>query len=159
MGTLLSVFGINPYRIGGQEAFARELSLQLGRNGWKSVLCFSVEPTGAVRRYLELSNVFLEVLASPERVHWHAVVGLSRILRRYRQNILHLCYTGFLGPYPWLARLYSVRQVFFTDQTSRPAFHVSRRAPFWKRKLARLINWPLSRVVCASGYGYQCMRS
>jgi len=38
--TLVSVFGVEPRRIGGTEMFARELSLQLGELGWKSVLCF-----------------------------------------------------------------------------------------------------------------------
>ena len=31
------------------------------------------------------------------------------------------------------------------------------RAPFWKRGAARLIGQPLSKVICVSNYGYQCM--
>ncbi len=157
MGTLLSVFGIKPFRIGGQEAFARELSFQLGHYGWKSVLCFAGEPQGCVRRYLQLPNVSFEVLANPERVHWRSVAELGRLLQRHCPDVLHLYYMSFLGPYPWLARLYSVPRVFFTDQTSREANYVPRRAPFWKRGLSRCVNWPVTRVVCVCQYGYRCM--
>ena len=31
------------------------------------------------------------------------------------------------------------------------------RAPLLKRLLARAINWPLSRVICVSQYGYRCL--
>ncbi len=157
MPTLLSVFGIIPFKIGGQEAFARELSSQLSHYGWRSVLCFESVPPDEVRRYLALPNVSLEVMESPERIRWHAVRTLAGIMRRERPEILHLYYTGFLGPYPWLAQWCSVKRVFFTDQGSRPTFHVPQRASFWKRRLARVINRPLSKVICVSGYGYRCM--
>jgi glycosyltransferase involved in cell wall biosynthesis len=157
MGTLLSVFGIKPFRIGGQEAFARELSFQLGLYGWKSVLCFAGEPQGGVRRYLQLPNVSFEVLDNPERVHWRGVVELGRLLQRHCPDVLHLYYMSFLGPYPWLARLYSVPRVFFTDQTSREANYVPRRAAVWKRGLTRCVNWPIVGVVCVCQYGYRCM--
>jgi glycosyltransferase involved in cell wall biosynthesis len=68
-----------------------------------------------------------------------------------------LHFTGFLGAYPWLARLLSVKQVFFTDHTSRPAGYVPQRAPFWKRRLARIINAPISKVICVSRYGQRCL--
>ena len=157
MPTLLSVFGINPFRIGGQEAFARELSLQLDQSGWKSVLCFAGAPMGHVREYLSLPNVVLEVLDRPEQVHRGSLAGLSKLLRLHRPKILHLYYTGFVGPYPWLARLHGVRHVFFTDQSSRPSAYSPKRAPLWKRGLVRVINYPITRVVCASGFGHRCM--
>ena len=51
MPTLVSVFGVQPLRIGGTETFARELSLQLDRKGWKSVLCFETEPPADVAEF------------------------------------------------------------------------------------------------------------
>lgn len=44
MPTLVSIFEVEPLRIGGTETFARELSCQLAERGWKSVLCFQSEP-------------------------------------------------------------------------------------------------------------------
>ena len=159
MKTVLSVFGINPFRIGGQEAFARELSIQLSQRGWKSVVCFSGRPVQVVRDYLDHPSLTLEVVDSPERVRWEAIKEIFKLVWKYRPEIVHFYYTGFLSPYPWLARLASADRVFFTDQSSRPEAYVSRRAVLWKRLLARWINLPLSRVVCASEFGYRCMTS
>lgn len=154
---VLSVFGIEPSRVGGTEVFARELSLQLGRAGWKSILCFTKEPSEKVRHFLGLPNVVLEVLKNVDHLSWQPARDLAGILLRHRPKVVHLHFTGFLGPYPWLARLASVEHVFFTDHTSRPSFYEPRRAPVWKRAAARLINWPLSGVICVSDYGYRCM--
>ena len=115
VNTVVSVFGIEPSRIGGAEAYARELSVQLGERGWQSVLCFLKEPPDAVRSYLQLPNVRIEVIEDSWRTKWRAIVAVMRILRRYQPEILHLHFTGFIGPYPWLAKLCSVKQVFFTD--------------------------------------------
>ena len=157
MKTLLSIFGIEPARIGGAEAYARELSLQLGEQGWQSVLCFLKEPPEAVRAYLQLPNVRIEVIEDSWRTRRSAIIAVWRILRRYRPEILHLHFTGFIGPYPWLAKLGSVQQVFFTDHTSQPEGHITRRAPFWKRLLARVVNHPMTRVITVSEYGYRCV--
>lgn len=155
MNTVVSVFGIEPARIGGAEAYARELSLQLGQRGWQSVLCFLKEPPEPVRAYLQLPNVRIEVIEDSWRAKWRAVSSMRRILRQYRPEILHLHFTGFIGPYPWLAKLCSVKQVFFTDHSSQPEGHIIRRAPFWKRFIARLVNRPITRVITVSEYGYQ----
>ena len=157
MQTVVSVFGVSPARIGGTETFARELSLQLHERGWKSVLCFLREPTDEVRRFLDLPNISLEVLENSTDLNWGATRALARILRRHKPEILHLHFTGFLGIYPWLARLMSVKKIFFTDHTSRPAGYLPRRAPFWKRAAARIINWPISKVICVSQYGQRCL--
>jgi glycosyltransferase involved in cell wall biosynthesis len=153
--TVVSVFGIEPARIGGAEAYARELSLQLGQRGWQSVLCFLKEPPESVRAYLQLPNVRIEVIEDSWRAKWRAVSRLRRILRQYHPEILHLHFTGFIGPYPWLAKLCSVEQVFFTDHSSQPEDHIIRRAPLWKRFVARLINLPITRVITVSEYGYR----
>jgi glycosyltransferase involved in cell wall biosynthesis len=157
VNTVVSVFGIEPARIGGAEAYARELSLQLGKRGRNSVLCFLKDPPEAVRSYLQLPNVRIEVLEDSWRAKFRAVLTMRQILRRYRPEILHLHFTGFIGPYPWLAKLCGVQRVFFTDHSSHPEGYVVSRAPFWKRLLARLINRPLTGVITVSEYGYRCV--
>ena len=157
MPTLVSVFGVAPRRIGGTEMFARELSAQLGACGWRSVLCFLSEPTEEVRRFLELPNVTFEVLTNSTNGDRQARRSLSQILKQHRPDILHLHFVSFLTFYPWVARFNSVRKVFFTDHHSRPAGYVPKRAPLWKRVAARIIGLPLSKVVCVSNYGYECM--
>lgn len=157
MRTVVSVFGVEPIRIGGTETFARELSSQLAERGWRSVLCFLSEPPDDVRQFLSLPNVTFEVLKDSIDLKWHSTRGLAAILRRYQPEILHLHFTGFLGIYPWVGKLLSVRKVFFTDQTSRPAGYVPHQAALWKRILVRLINLPLTKITCVSNYGYRCM--
>lgn len=157
MPTLVSVFGVEPRRIGGTETFARELSLQLGERGWKSVLCFLSEPTDEVRRFLNLPNLSFATIENSTDGSWNAASDLGRLMRNHRPEILHLHYTGFLNFYSWIARLQSVKQVFFTDHHSRPAGYVPVRAPFWKRLVARLVNGPLTKVISVSNYGYECM--
>lgn len=153
--TVLSVLALDPLRIGGQEAFIRELSSQLDHYGWRSVVCFSKEPPENVRRYLSLPNVQLEVLPDLGSGTFKNIPGLVRLLRKYRPTIAHMHFTGFVSPYPWLARAFSVQKVFYTDHSSRPALHVPQRAPFWKRRLGRVILWPLTKVICVSEYGYR----
>jgi glycosyltransferase involved in cell wall biosynthesis len=155
--TLLSVFGVKPLRIGGTETFARELSMQLADQGWKSVLCFLSEPTPDVRKFLELPNVSFEVLENSTDGDRNARRNLAAIMRKHQPEILHLHYVSFLNLYSWRARFQSARQVFFTDHHSRPAGYVQSRAPLWKRAAARVINQPLDKVICVSNYGYECM--
>ena len=146
-------------RIGGTETFARELSLQLGQRGWKSVLCFESKPSEEVAKFLDLPNVTLEVLEDPAGGNWAASKQLAALLRRYEPEILHLHFIGFVGFFPWVASLLSVKKIFFTDHSSRPADYIPQRAPLWKRGLVRLINHPMTKVICVSKYGCQCMKS
>jgi glycosyltransferase involved in cell wall biosynthesis len=157
MQTVVSVFGVRPFRIGGTETFARELSQQLGQRNWRSVLCFLEEPTPEVREFLSLPNVSIEVLANATHFSLAAARTLGKIIRRHSPEVLHLHFTGFLGPYVWLARLLGVKQIFFTDHSSRPAAHTARRASVWKRAIARTINQPLTKVICVSEYGFRCL--
>ncbi len=156
MPTLVSVFGVAPQRIGGTETFARELSVQLGARGWQSALCFLSHPTEEVRRFLDLPNITLETFSDSTNGSGHGN-RLSAIVGRYRPDILHLHFTGFLSLYPWQARLRSARKIFFTDHHSRPGGYVPTRAPIWKRAAARLINLPMTKVISVSNYGYRCM--
>ena len=157
MPTLVSVFGVEPRRIGGTETFARELSLQLGARGWKSVLCFLSEPTEEVRRFLDLPNTSLGIYAGARDSSLKTGRNLAGITRDHRPEILHFHFTGFLNFYSWIARLQSVKKVFFTDHHSRSAGYVPGRAPLWKRGAARFINGPLTKVISVSNYGYECM--
>jgi glycosyltransferase involved in cell wall biosynthesis len=156
---MVSVFGVRPARIGGTEVFARRLSERLAEREWESVLCFDAEPTGDVRRYLSLPNVSFEVLEDSWKFHWRPAMALGRILSRTRPEILHLYFTGFLSPYPWVARWKGVKQVFFTDQGSHAENYVAHRRPWWKRTAARALNTPLDGVVCISDYNAACMKS
>ena len=157
MPTLVSVFGVEPRRIGGTETFARELSVQLGERGWQSVLCFLSAPTEEVRRFLDLPNTSLGVYATTKDSSFQTGRSLATIARGHRPEILHLHFTGFLNIYSWIARLQSVKKVFFTDHHSRSVGYVPARAPFWKRSAARFINRPLTKVISVSNYGYDCM--
>src|SRR3974390_2128767 len=154
--TVLSVFGIDPFRISSLEIYARELSAQLGERGWKSVLCYLAPPTEPVRQFLQLPNVSLEVVEDSWKISWQAIRKLARLLKRYRPEVLHLHFTGFISAYPWLARIQSTRQVYFSDHNSRPEGYVPARSPAWKRLLTRGINHPISKVICVSDYGFRC---
>jgi glycosyltransferase involved in cell wall biosynthesis len=155
--TVLSVFGVEPRRIGGAEMYARELSIQLAEHGWSSVLCFGSEPPEQVRRYLALPNVTLETVKNSWQNGSQPTRDLAGVLRRHRPAILHMSFTAFLSPFPWLAKVYGVRQVFFTDQGSHAADYQPKRSPLLKRTLARAITWPLTRVLCVSDYNARCM--
>jgi len=159
MPTLVSVFGVEPRRIGGTETFARELSRQLDERGWKSVLCFLSEPADEVKRFLDLPNVSINVYGSASDSGIRTGKSLARITREYSPEILHLHYFGFINVYSWLARFQSVKQVFFTDHCSRPSGYIANRAPFWKRAIGRIVNAPLTKVICVSNYGHECMSS
>jgi glycosyltransferase involved in cell wall biosynthesis len=159
MGTILSVFGINPTRVGGLETFAHELSLQVGQCGWHSILCFEEEPPRVIRDFLNLPNVTIAVVREPSVTSYKSVSDLARILSRYRPDILHLHFTGFLGAFPWLAKLFCVGKVFFTDHGSRPTSYVPKRVSVSKRILARVINLPVTRVISGSQYGCDCFRA
>jgi glycosyltransferase involved in cell wall biosynthesis len=156
MPTLLSILPLNPHRIGSQEYFVRELSSQLGDHGWGSVVCYAAKPTPPVQQFLALPNVRIEVLESMGTMSWDAAKKMGTLLRRSKPSILHLHFLGLVGPYPWMARCLSVEKIFLTDHSSRPANYVPSRASFWKRIAARIIDWPLTGVVCVSNYGYSC---
>ncbi len=155
--TIMSVFGVEPKRIGGTEMFARELSKQLGEQGWRSVLCFLSEPTGEVRDFLALPNVQFAALPNSTNGDFGARTNLMRLLGRHHPQILHLHFVSFISLYPWAARMKSAQKIFFTDHHSRPEGYKHSGAPLWKRSAARLIGNPFTKVICVSNYGYRCM--
>jgi glycosyltransferase involved in cell wall biosynthesis len=159
MPAVVTVFGLAPRYIGGSENYARELSLQLAEHGWQSVLCFLSEPPPDVVRYLDLPNITIEVLEDTDvpRPTLSTIKRLSAILRKHHAKILHLHLVGFVGPYPWVARLAGVKRVFFTNHMSQVEGYDPSRAPLWKRVAVRAINWPMSSVVCVSDYNRRCL--
>src|SRR6266478_760904 len=156
--SIVSVFDVEPRSRGGTETYARELSRQLDRHGWRSVLCFVTAPTEEVRRFLDLPNVSIELLHQDvTRFNVRVMARVARILRRHKPRIVHFHYVDLLSLYPWVTRLASGADVFFTDHGSRPEGHRSERASLPRRGLARVINWPVTRVICVSDYGYRSL--
>lgn len=154
---VLSVFDINPLRIGGTEVYARELSSQLAERGWQSILCFNNTPPDPVFHYLSLANVDIEVLHNPSECSWRSVHGFRKILGRYRPEILHLHYVPIVSAYPWLARIHSASRIYFTDQWSRPPTYVPHRTSFLYRVGGHVVSLPITGVVSVSDYVYRCM--
>jgi glycosyltransferase involved in cell wall biosynthesis len=154
---VLSVFGVLPQRIGGLEVFVRELSQQLGEHGCDSIVCYETLPEAEVRRFLDLPNVTLD--AAPDVWKFDAARArqMAALLKRHRPDILHLYFTGFLSPYPWIARMHGVSHVYFTDQGSHPEGYVATRRAWWKRASAKALNAPLDSVICISDYNVACM--
>jgi len=153
------VFGINPSRIGGIEIHTRQVAAMLGDAGWRVVLCFHREPTGAVRDYLSLPNVIWDALPNSWENSRRVVQGLNRILRRYRPRLLHLQFTPFLSPYPWVARIRGVGCIVVTDHGSHPEGYVTRPAPVWKRAIGRALTYPISFVIGVSEYNCRNART
>jgi glycosyltransferase involved in cell wall biosynthesis len=159
MAAVVTVFGLAPRYIGGSENYARELSLQLAKRGWKSVICFLTPPPDEVRQYLDLPNISIEVLENSDspQPKLATIKKLSQILKTHQAKILHLHLVGFVGLFPWVARLRSVDRIFFTHHMSYPEGYEPKRAPLWKRQLVRAINWPMSGVICVSDFNRRCI--
>jgi glycosyltransferase involved in cell wall biosynthesis len=143
---------VNPQRIGGVEMYARELSVQLNARGWKSVLCFLDRPPDKVARFLDVPGVSLERLPDLDHLGWSTVRGVSRILRKYRPEIVHMHFTGQISPFPWLARLHSARRNYLTDHISRAEGSEPARAAWWKLAVGRTLNLPLTGLIAVSDY-------
>lgn len=154
---VLSVFGVMPLRIGGTERYCWELTRALHKRGWQSVLAFEGKLAPVVKDYLHLPNASIEMLPPLNTGGVETLIAFCRLIRKYRPDIVHLHYTGFVTPFPWLARLTGVRKVFLTSQHSYPEGFQAQRTSQPKRTLARLINSPVCGVVCASDFGRRCL--
>jgi glycosyltransferase involved in cell wall biosynthesis len=160
METVVSLFGVQPLRIGGAEIYTRELSLQLAERGWRHVAVFSGPATPAVREYLaDLPNLTLESIPAIEDSAVNGAKAVWKALSRHRPKILHFQFTSLIGPYSWLGKLAGAEKVFFTAQGSSPTGFVARRAPLWKRLAARVVNAPLTGVFCISDNVRQILRT
>src|SRR5580698_501633 len=87
---VVSVFGVNPRRIGGVEMFARELSRQLDEAGFTSVLSFQWPLAEIVREFLQAPNVKIEVTPGILRAYGAGSAELMDLVRRYRPSTVHL---------------------------------------------------------------------
>jgi glycosyltransferase involved in cell wall biosynthesis len=157
MGAVVSIFGLTPRYIGGSEIYARELARQLDAYGWHCVICFLGPPPPEVFHFLDRPNISIEVLENSSAPNFSTIKQFVRIIWKYRPQILHLHLVGFVGCYPWLGRLLSVKRVFFTDHGSHASDYVPRQAPAWKCQVVRFINWPITKVLCVSEYNRACM--
>lgn len=151
--TVLSVFGLNPRRIGGTEVYARELSHQLLAKGWDSILCFNAKPTPEVMDYLQSSHAQVEVIPEIDTANWKSLRALYALVRKHRPRILHIHYIPMLSPLPWLTLISSVQRVFYTEHTSHPENSRPHQAPKWKQVVARSLA-PWDGVFCGSRYGH-----
>ncbi|MGE5488931.1 MAG: glycosyltransferase family 4 protein [bacterium] len=152
---MLSVFGLEPKRIGGTEMYARELSRQLGEAGWKSCLCFEGAPAPAVARFLEAPNTSICVLPGISNPNAGVLRRFADLLRE-RPEIVHLSYTPLLSLYPLVARMLRVRKVFMTDQGSYPEGYRPSRAALWKRLVAAPGALCYTMVICNSDHNARC---
>src|SRR5712672_1848506 len=100
MNTLVSLVGVEPFRIGGNESFLKELSRQILPFGWRHVICSLSEPTAKVRAFLELPNVSFETIPDIWRSDAASAGAAARLFGRYRPSIVHLHFVGFIGAYP-----------------------------------------------------------
>ncbi|MCX6593018.1 MAG: glycosyltransferase family 4 protein [Acidobacteria bacterium] len=132
------------------ETFLREMTLQLRARGCHHVAVFSGQPSPTAVRYFEEIGLPFDVVPDILIDGWPSLKAIDGILRRHRPEILHFSFITLLGPTPWLARLRGVKRVFFTDQTSRLSLEVQ-KTPTWKRALARLLQIPVTGIMCVSG--------
>jgi glycosyltransferase involved in cell wall biosynthesis len=105
-----------------------------------------------VRQFLEMPGTTIEVVPDTHELNWTALRGVATLLRRYRPDVLHLNFVGFVSLYPWLARCNSVRSILLTDQGSRPEGHASNRSVWWRRGIRQALNWPTNWVIAVSDY-------
>ncbi len=150
--TVVAVFGVDPFRIGGVEVFTRELARQLEARDAKLVAVFSRLPHGNVAQFLRAPNLIIEAIPQLESCMTASIASLAAVLRRHKPRVVHMQFVSFVSAVPWLAKAHGVRQIFFTAQGSHPIGHVSQRAPAWKRAAVRAINAPLKQVFAISEY-------
>ncbi len=137
------------------EIFVRELARQLEPFGTRVVAVFTKKPEGDVAEFLTAPNLVVEAMPELDLSERASIGPLRRLLAKYRPEILHLNFVGFVGPLPWIARLGGVRKVYFTAHGSNAQGTHALRARAWKRWLVRCINAPLRRVFCVSKYSRQ----
>src|SRR5260370_8769693 len=90
--TVVLVFGVDPFRIGSGETFARELAAQAGARGWRCVLCYLAHPREPVRQFLELPNVNIEIGEDVWRLAWRPTRALADLLPKYRPRTFPFTY-------------------------------------------------------------------
>lgn len=156
--TVLSAFRLSPARVGGIETYARELSSQLADIGWESLLVFLTPPSGSAEKLYDLPNTRVEVIENCGQFAWSPLRSMARLLAEVRPRIMHLHFMDGWSGYPWLAKRYSVEQVFITDHNSRPAGHVAKPVSPWKQPIKRLVHFPVTKIFGVSDFVCRCVR-
>ncbi len=167
--TVVSIFDHHARSVAGMEAFARELSLQLGRIGWQSVLAFASAPSDEVSKFLDLPNTQLRSVNNCGRFALRPMQQVFALLRAHRPEIVHLHFVAAKSGYPWLAKLLGVRGVYMHDHISRlcrlctvrcpyaaPRDGCVNRAPRWKRTVNWLFCLPVTKMFCVSSFIHDC---
>ena len=141
-------FAVSPSKIGGLEAYARELATQLQPHGWDLVVCFETEAPPAVREFLlSPGNVTLVSLASQSSMSVTTNLAMLRLLRRHRPDVLVYSIGGVVRWWPLLAKSIGCRSLYW-DGTSRTRSAMNYRA----RAHVRWMMKPLDRSLCVTKF-------
>src|SRR5258706_123193 len=104
--TVVAVFGLQPLRIGGIERYTRELARQLEDRDARIVAIFAGPARGDVGEFLKAKNLTLISAPGLDGALWPSLPLIVRTLRQERPEVFHFQFLSFLGPLPWLARIY-----------------------------------------------------
>lgn len=154
--TVVSMFAHRPTVVGGMEAYARELSYQLDKLGWKSVLVYAAPAPPKVCQFLDLPNTKLEVVENCGNHSWKPKIRLAGLLARIRPQIVHFHFIEARSGYPWIARLLMSSGVYLTDHISRPEGYHPVARPHWRTAVKRLLHAPISKFFCVSSFVRHC---
>ena len=179
--TVVSIFDHHAVSVAGMETYGRELSSQLDRFGWRSVLVFASRPSDEVRRYLKGPNIELRAVEGCGRIGYHPIRNVIGLLCEHRPKIMHLHFVDPKSGYPWLAKLLGVGGIYMHDHISRLCPHCTircrvgsreqgagstavaprprgcvLRVPRWKRTANWLAGLPLTRMFCVSSFIHEC---
>jgi glycosyltransferase involved in cell wall biosynthesis len=175
INTVVSIFDHHAVSVAGMETYARELSVQLGRLGWRSVLAFASRPSDEVRRFLDLPNTELHVVEGCGRIAYRTIRNIVGLIRRHRPKVVHLHFVDPKSGYPWLAKLLGVNGIYMHDHISRLCPHCTTdcrmrapdrqatsqegcvlKVPRWKRSVNWLACLPVTTSFCVSSFIHKC---
>jgi glycosyltransferase involved in cell wall biosynthesis len=146
------VLGLAPTKIGGMEKFLQSLSLALDKAGWDCVFCFDGEISPDFRRYISHPGVSLETVNSQGNLGFRAAFDLIRLLKQYRPTVFLYAFHGVMRCFPWLAKLYGCKRIFFNDHSSRDPNFVPGKMSFLKRLVGRTLTYPLDGIISVSEF-------
>jgi glycosyltransferase involved in cell wall biosynthesis len=173
--TVVSIFDHHAVSVAGMETYARELSVQLDRMGWRSILVFASRPSDEARRFLDLPNTELRAVEGCGRFAYRTIRDVVGLLRAYRPKIMHLHFVDAKSGYPWLAKLLGVSGIYMHDHISRLCPHCTTdcnmraqgggadyrtgcvlRVPRWKLAANWLACLPVTMEFCVSSFIHRC---
>jgi len=137
--SVLSLFDLDPRKVGSMEEYAAFLSQGLRDRGWRSVLVFSHAPSEPILRLFRDAGALCEVCVSRGTVPSYG--NLIRILRKYRAEVVHVHFYEYFSILPIVACLTRPRVLVFTDHYRQPQLVSSATKTaclLWDRVLFRL---------------------